>query len=85
MREFAVDDCSNFSSFATLIGLTRSLGAVFAQGRQADPKSAASVAANFDACALGWSSLLPQSQQKLLSPDGTLDELLFRAMMLLNM
>lgn len=84
MREFAADDCST-SSFGSLIGLTRSLGAVFAQGRQADPKSAASVAANFDASALGWSSLLPQSQQKLLSPDGTLDELLFRAMMLLNM
>lgn len=85
MREFAADDCGDFSSFANLIGLTRSLGAVFAPGRQADPKSASSIAADFDASALGWWSLLPQSQQQLLSPDGTLDELLFRAKMLRNM
>ena len=84
MREFAEDDGNDFSSFAQLIGLTRSLNTIFSCGRRSDPASASTLAANFDASVMGWSSLLLQSKRRLLRFDGTLDELLFRANMLVN-
>lgn len=39
---------------------------------------------NFDASITGWCSLLPQSKKKLFRSDGTLDEQLFRAEILIN-
>lgn len=39
---------------------------------------------NFDASITGWCSLLPQSKKKLFRSDGTLDEQLFRAEVLIN-
>lgn len=84
MREFAESDGIEFSSFAELVGVVRSLDIVFSNGRQADPESVSALVTNFDAVVIGWCSLLPPSKRKLLRSDGTVDEQLFRANMLIN-
>ena len=84
MREFAEDDGREFSSFAELVGLVRSLSTVFSRGRRPDSDSASTIAADFDASMMGWRSLLVQSERRILQIDGTIDEHLFRATMLMN-
>ena len=84
MREFAEDGGGDFSSFAQLVGLIRSLDTVFSRGRKPDPDSVTKLAANFDAGIMGWCSLLPPSKRKLLQTDGSIDEHLFRANLLMH-
>ncbi len=84
MREFTEDDGREFSSFAQLIGLARTLDTVFFRGRQSDSDAASALAADLDASIMGWHSLLAQSKHELLRVDGTIDEHLFRANMLLH-
>ena len=84
MREFAEEDEKEFSSFAQLIGLVRSLDTIFAQGRTPDFESGSALAANFDATIMGWCSLLLHSKRSLSLVDGTLDEHLFMANLWIN-
>ncbi|KAF2264379.1 hypothetical protein CC78DRAFT_533238 [Lojkania enalia] len=81
MREFSEVE---FSSFAQLIGFTRGINHVLANRRLADIENAKSICANADTMMTAWCSLLPQSKRTLLRTDGSVDELLFKANILMH-
>ena len=87
-REFLngkdADTVANFSSFAHIIGLTRSLDLVLTGASRTDEESAIRLCKDVDAAITGWCSFLPQAKQELVRSDGTVDELLFRANMLIH-
>ncbi|KAF7163905.1 hypothetical protein CNMCM6106_000677 [Aspergillus hiratsukae] len=78
MREFAGDE-REFSSFAEMVGLTRSLELALASRQDLDIKNISTVCANVDAIHVSWTSLLPPSKKTVFRPDGSLDEILFKA------
>jgi hypothetical protein len=78
MREFAGDE-REFSSFAEMVGLTRSLDLALAARKDLDMKNITTVCANVDAIHVSWTSLLPASKRTVFRPDGSLDEILFKA------
>ncbi|GFF43763.1 uncharacterized transcriptional regulatory protein C530.05 [Aspergillus udagawae] len=78
MREFAGDE-REFSSFAEMVGLTRSLDLALASRKDLDMKNINTVCANVDAIHVSWTSLLPPSKKTVFRPDGSLDEILFKA------
>ncbi|RLL98732.1 hypothetical protein CFD26_106194 [Aspergillus turcosus] len=78
MREFA-DDEHEFSSFAELVGLTRSLDLALASRQDLDIKNISTVCANVDTIHVSWTSLLPPSKKTVFRSDGSLDEILFKA------
>lgn len=79
IREFMADEDQNFSSFAELIGLTRSLDLVLVSRRNLDIETTTVVAANVDASVMAWKSLLPDSKKGIVRSDGSIDELIFRS------
>jgi len=81
MREFHPSEAC-FSSFAELIGIARSLDLVLSERWQTGTEAANRVCANADTTILAWLLLLPAQKQSLLTQDGTVDQLLFRAHML---
>ncbi|KAH1563921.1 hypothetical protein KXW50_004334 [Aspergillus fumigatus] len=78
MREFSGDE-REFSSFAEMVGLTRSLDLALAARKDLDLKIITTVCANVDAIHVSWTSLLPASKRTVFRPDGSLDETLFKA------
>jgi hypothetical protein len=80
-REFHANSTS-FSSFAELIGIVRSLDFVLAERWQTGTEAANRVCANADTTILAWLLLLPPQKQSLVRGDGSVDQLLFRAHML---
>ncbi|EAW14986.1 putative C6 transcription factor [Aspergillus clavatus NRRL 1] len=84
MREFADENTRGFSSFAELVGLTRSLDLALAPRKDLDIKNVTAVSANVDATVASWTSLLPPSKKTVFRPDGTLDEVLFKANAILH-
>jgi hypothetical protein len=78
MREFAGDE-REFSSFAEMVGLTRSLDLALASRKDLDIKNINTVCANVDAIHVSWTSLLPPSKKTVFRSDGSLDEILFKA------
>ena len=68
---------------AELVGLTRAIDLALTPRSNSDCDMSALVAANVDAVATGWSSLLPTSKKKLQRSDGSFDEVLFKANALL--
>ncbi|KAF2110455.1 hypothetical protein BDV96DRAFT_202238 [Lophiotrema nucula] len=80
IREFSDVD---FSSFAQLIGFTRGINKALVNARYGDIENAKLVCANADVMMTAWCSLLPKSKRTLLRGDGSLDELLFKANMLM--
>lgn len=84
MREFCDDDDPGFSSFAQLIGLTRSLSLVLSGRQNHSSESTSLMCANADTCITAWCSLLPPDKRKIVRDDGTVDELLFKANMLIH-
>ncbi|KAL4984104.1 hypothetical protein BDW68DRAFT_167648 [Aspergillus falconensis] len=79
MREFLDDDHRIFSSFAELVGLTRGLDLALAARQGMTIANAPSICANTDATVTAWRSLLHPSKKDLVREDGTVDELLFKA------
>ncbi|KAK9236431.1 hypothetical protein V1525DRAFT_217702 [Lipomyces kononenkoae] len=79
MREFMDDEGQEFSSFAELVGLTRSLDLALAPRRNLDFDTTTAVCANVDAAVTSWTSLLPASKKEIVRLDGSFDEVLFKA------
>ncbi|KAF2964870.1 hypothetical protein GQX73_g8705 [Xylaria multiplex] len=80
-REFGPENQS-FSSFAYLIGATRSIALALSAGAPdasnwLSPKTIAEVDAIID----GWFLLLPKSKREVLKEDNVVDELMFQAQM----
>ncbi|KAL4912978.1 hypothetical protein BDW62DRAFT_215902 [Aspergillus aurantiobrunneus] len=79
MREFLDDDERIFSSFAELVGLTRGLDLALAARQGMTIANAPAICANADATVTAWRSLLHSSKKDLIRQDGAVDELLFKA------
>lgn len=73
-----------FSSFAQLIGFTQGIIRVLVTRRLNDPESAKAICASADTMMTAWCSLLPASKRRILRDDGSVDELLFKAMILMH-
>ncbi|KAF7586651.1 hypothetical protein BBP40_008520 [Aspergillus hancockii] len=84
MREFAGDDSPEFSSFAELAGLTRSLDLALASRQILGSANAHAICANMDASVTAWRSLLPPSKKEIARGDGSFDEILFKANMVIH-
>ncbi|KAF1814705.1 hypothetical protein P152DRAFT_464689 [Eremomyces bilateralis CBS 781.70] len=79
-REF-MDDDVEFSSFAYLVGLLRSVDHICIGMSRESLEDVRAMAANHDAACNGWVNLLAKSKRKLFREDGKIDELLFGANM----
>ncbi|XP_044717710.1 C6 zinc finger domain-containing protein [Hirsutella rhossiliensis] len=78
------EDCEkDFSSFTYLIDATRILGTSLAAGDIAGG-SPSSLVKNAEANIMSWHLHLPQSKRDPVRVDGTVDEVLFRAHMVIN-
>ncbi|KAK2867989.1 hypothetical protein FQN49_003265 [Arthroderma sp. PD_2] len=84
MREFADEEDQDFSSFAHLVGLTRGLDLALSGRRQTNPDPASVVCSRVDTCMRAWCSLIPPRKRCLAREDGTIDEQLFKANMLVH-
>ncbi|CEL02047.1 hypothetical protein ASPCAL01622 [Aspergillus calidoustus] len=84
MREFLDEEDRVFSSFAELVGLTRSLDLALAARQNMTSATAPAVCANTDASVTAWRSLLPHSKRDLVRGDGSVDELLFKANIIIH-
>ena len=81
MREFTD---TQFSSFAQLIGFSISVNRALATRRIDDIENAKATAENADTAMTAWCSLLPASKRRILRDDGSVDELLFKANILMH-
>ncbi|KAJ4293178.1 hypothetical protein N0V90_008460 [Kalmusia sp. IMI 367209] len=73
-----------FSSFAQLIGFTQGISRVLATREYKDIENAKVTSANADTMITAWCSLLPASKRRPLRDDGSVDELLFKANILMH-
>lgn len=85
MRSYGVREFSDteFSSFAQLIGFTQGINRALATRRMGDIENAKTTAENVDTAMTAWCSLLPESRRRILRDDGSVDELLFKANILM--
>lgn len=83
MREFLPDDDPGFSSFAHLVGLTRTLDVVLSRNAPT-AQTIAAICAQTDISMMAWSALLPKSKRSLLNSRREIDMQLFKASMLVN-
>ena len=81
MREFSDVE---FSSFAHLIGFTQSINRSLNFRQFNDIENAKAMCANADTAVTAWCSLLPVSKRRILREDGSVDELLFKANILMH-
>ncbi|KAH7119847.1 hypothetical protein B0J11DRAFT_71435 [Dendryphion nanum] len=81
IREFSEVE---FSSFAHFIGFTQGINRVLATRRRNDPAHHKSICANADTMMTAWCSLLPKNKRRLIRDDGSVDELLFKANLLMH-
>jgi hypothetical protein len=81
VREFTDTE---FSSFAQLIGFTLGVNRALATRRIDDIENAKVTAENADTAMTAWCSLLPSSKRRILRDDGSVDELLFKANILMH-
>ncbi|KAL2871659.1 uncharacterized protein BJX67DRAFT_342759 [Aspergillus lucknowensis] len=84
MREFLDDEERVFSSFSEFVGLTRSLDLALRARQNMTIANAPAVCANTDASVTAWRSLLPPSKKALVREDGSFDELLFKANIIIH-
>ncbi len=84
MREFLDDDERMFSSYAELVGLTRGLDLAFEARKGMTITNAPTICANADAAVTAWRSLLHPSKKEIVREDGTVDELLFKASIIIQ-
>jgi hypothetical protein len=78
-------DDTDFSSFAYLIGLIRTLDQIIIGIPRISEDNMKVLTTNADAGIAAWLSLLSKPKRKLFREDGTLDELMFKANMLIQM
>lgn len=83
MREFLPDDDPGFSSFAHLVGITRTLDLVLS-GNIPVAQNLPAICAQSDISMWAWCSLLPQSKRTLLDSKREVDMQLFKANILIN-
>ncbi|KAH7073234.1 C6 transcription factor [Paraphoma chrysanthemicola] len=81
MREFCDVE---FSSFAHLIGFTMGVNDALATRRIEDLDNAKSIAKKLDTVMTAWCSLLPESKRRIIRHDGSVDELMFKANILMH-
>jgi hypothetical protein len=86
LRSYSVREFSEveYSSFAQLIGFTQGINRALATRQIDDIENAKAIAANADTAMTAWCALLPASKRRLLRDDGSVDELLFKANILMH-
>ena len=72
-------DGTDFSSYAYLIGLVRSLDLIIIGIPRTSEENIKTMCNNVDASIAAWVSLLSKPKRKLFREDGTLDALLYKA------
>ena len=80
-REFLDNDLI-FSSFAHLIGLSRGMDKIFSIRSQAE-SSPFELGGNADTYLTGWASLLPKCKREAMTNEGSVDELMLKAMLIM--
>lgn len=83
-REFLDEDKTQFSSYAELIGLTLGIDRALAPGNSTDHHLYSKMAASSDTSVLGWFSLLSPEKRQLVRPDGSFDEVMFKALFIMH-
>jgi hypothetical protein len=86
LRSYDIREFSDveFSSFAELIGFTRGINQALATQRMGGIENAKMMAETADNTMMAWCSLLPVSKRRILRDDGSVDEHLFKANMLMH-
>lgn len=86
LRNYGVREFSNveFSSFAELIGFTQGINRALSMQRMGGIENAKTMAETADNTMMAWSSLLPASKRRILREDGSVDEHLFQANILMH-
>lgn len=83
MREFLPEDDPGFSSFAHLVGLTRTLDLVLVRNVPIH-ENITVICSQVDISLSAWFSLLPRSKRSLLNNKREVDVQLFKANMLVQ-
>ncbi|EAS35802.2 C6 transcription factor [Coccidioides immitis RS] len=85
MREFLMaEGDAEFSSIAELIGLTRTLNMVLSGRKTGNLSVTRTICAEVDIAISAWCALLPASKKNVKRSDGTVDEQLFNANILIH-
>ncbi|CAI7617268.1 unnamed protein product [Penicillium glandicola] len=83
-REFLGEDETNFSSYAELIGLTRGIDLALSSGNTINDRIYNTMAASADTSVRAWCSLLSPEKRQLIRPDGSFDEVMFKAFFIMH-
>ncbi|KAL1999814.1 hypothetical protein VTN02DRAFT_3954 [Thermoascus thermophilus] len=83
-RVFADDEVDFFSSFAYRIEAVRILGRVVTLQGAREGQQQQDLVEAIDARIASWFHHLPESKAELLRPDGSVDEMMFQATMIIN-
>ncbi|KAJ5960719.1 uncharacterized protein N7479_007869 [Penicillium vulpinum] len=83
-REFLEEDETKFSSYAELIGLTRGVDRALSPGNTANNRIYTTMAASSDTSVRAWFSLLSLEKRQLIRPDGSFDEVMFKAFFIMH-
>jgi len=83
-REFLGDGEAEFSSYAELIGLTLGIDRALAPGNTVDGQLYSMMAATSDTSVRAWCCLLSPEKRNLIRPDGSFDEVMFKALFIMH-
>lgn len=83
-REFLGEDETDFSSYAELIGLTRGIDRALSPGNTTDNQVYTTMSASSDTSVRAWCSLLSPNKRQLIRPDGSFDEVMFKAFFIMH-
>ncbi|KAJ5499471.1 Major facilitator superfamily domain general substrate transporter [Penicillium expansum] len=83
-REFLGEDETDFSSYAELVGLTRGIDRALSPGNTVDGRIYTTMAASADTSVRAWCSLLSPQKSQLIRPDGSFDEVMFKAFFIMH-
>lgn len=82
-REFLDDDLT-FSSFAHLIGLSRGIDKIIFGRSEADESLMSELSDNADTFLVGWASLLPKCKRGAITKEGSVDDLILQAVLIMH-
>ncbi|OQD90050.1 hypothetical protein PENANT_c002G07469 [Penicillium antarcticum] len=83
-REFFTEDDPEFSSYAELIGLTLGIDRALSPGSTTDAQLYIAMASASDTSTRAWYSLLSPSKRDPIRPDGSIDEVMFKALFIMH-
>ncbi|CAG8257515.1 unnamed protein product [Penicillium salamii] len=83
-REFLDEDEAKFSSYAELIGLTLGIDRALSPGNTEDDQLYKAMAAGSDTSVRAWFSLLSPEKRDLIGPNGSFDEVMFKALFIMH-